>query len=333
MLLAAGFGTRLAPLTDERPKPMLPVCGASLVRWALCQGLHHGLSRHVVNLHHLGEQIRHELDGNAAPGAEITYSPEHDILGTGGGIKAMAALMPRTTCVVANAKQINDVDLSAVLAAHRASGSLATLVVRPHPNAERWGAIAVNESGRVARMLDAEAPGVPPGQAYMFTGIQVMEPELVERIPDGMTCIVRHTYMPELQQGTPISAYIHHGYFYDHSTPGRYLQGNLNLLGGKVALPHAPGPLAGVHADAGVDASASVDPGSLVGPAAQIGAGARVGPGVVIGAGATVAAGAEITDSVVWDGATISGRIHRTVVTPRSTLSVPPEDDPAASPR
>lgn len=333
MLLAAGFGTRLEPLTRERPKPMLPVGGVTLVRWAACQNLHHGLRRQVVNLHHLGDQIRAELGGGALPGAEMTFSPEEEILGTGGGIRAMAALMPRMTCIAANAKQINDADLSEILAFHRESGAMATLVVRPDPNAERWGAIGVGEGGRVSRILDAASPDTPPGEAHMFTGIHVLEPELIDAIPPGMTCIVRETYMPLLRAGAPIHAHVHRGYFYEHSTPGRYLQGNLNLLGGGLDLPHAPGPLTGAHPSARVDPSARIDGPVLVGEGARVGAGARLGPGVVIGQGAVVEAGASVSEAVVWPSARVSAKVRRVVVTPRTVFQVPQEADPAAGPR
>ncbi len=335
MLLAAGFGTRLEPLTRERPKPMLPVCGHTLVRWAMSQCQHHGITRQVVNLHHLGAFIQQELGDGSAHGVEMSYSPEEEILGTGGGIRTMAALMPRATCVAANAKQVNDVDFKDVLAFHRDSGALATLVVRPDPNAERWGAIGADQAGRVTRILDAVSPGEPKGTATMFTGIHVLEPELVDAIPGGQSCIVRETYMPLLRSGAPLAAFVHRGYFYDHSTPGRYLQGNLNLLHGNsgLDLPHAPGPLTGVAASAAVHPSAKLIGPLLVGPGVRVEAHATVGPGVVLGAGATVKVGISLTQSVVWEGAQVAEDTRRAVLTPSSLLQVPEEEDPAAAPR
>ncbi|MCH9684162.1 MAG: NTP transferase domain-containing protein, partial [Deltaproteobacteria bacterium] len=88
MILAAGFGTRLGPITQRRPKPMLPVCGSPLVRWAVRWLVHHGVHDITINLHHLGEQIEAELGDGQALGARIQYSPEHgQILGTGGGLR------------------------------------------------------------------------------------------------------------------------------------------------------------------------------------------------------------------------------------------------------
>ena len=161
MLLAAGLGTRLGVLSGQRPKPLLPVCNHSLLRWsvALCQGA--GLGDLVVNTHHLGQQIEDELSDGAEPGSRVRYSHEPEILGTGGGIKRMASMMPRGRCVVVNAKIVTDLDLAEVLAFHERAGAMATLVVRPHPHAERWGAIHVDEAGWVTRILQARAPRAP----------------------------------------------------------------------------------------------------------------------------------------------------------------------------
>lgn len=334
MLLAAGFGTRLKVLTEQRPKPMLPVCDMPLVRWAAAHCAHHGVRRAVVNLHHLGEQIQREMGDGHDLGLELAYAPEPEILGTGGGMRAMAGYLPRGTVIVANAKQINDLDLREALAYHRGSGALATLVVRPDDNAERWGAIGVGEGGRITRILDAAAPGAPAGKAavHMFTGIHLVEPELLERIPQGVSCIVRQTYMPLVSAGAPMAAFVHRGYFYDHSTPARYLQGNLNLLDG-VDLPHAPGQLRGISPSARVDPSAEVDPGSLVARDAVVEADARVGPGVVVGAGARVARGVSLNRTVIWPGAEARSDLERAIVTPAGILPVADQGDPSAAPR
>ena len=109
------------------------------------------------------------------------------------------------------------------------SEALATLVVRPHPEARRWGAIGVDSDGQVRTILDHNAPG-GPGYAipYQFTGIHVLEPELVAAIPEGgASCVIRTAYRELLERGAPIAGYVHEDYFYDHSTLSRYLQGNL----------------------------------------------------------------------------------------------------------
>lgn len=338
MLLAAGLSTRLGELSRQRPKPLMPVCDHSLLRWTAAMCVHAGIRELIVNLHHLGGQIRAELGNGTEVGARVRYSPEETILGTGGGIRQMAARMERgATCVVLNAKTVfADLDLQQVLAFHRQQGALATLVVRPHRAAARWGAIGVDGSGRVRQILEHLGPGAVAGEAtpYQFTGIHVLEPEFIAAIPaEGAPCVIRSAYRELLEAGAPIAGFVHQGYFYDHSTPPRYLQGNLNLLTGAAAPAHRPGPLRGVDATARVDPSAGVVEPVLVGPGAFVGAGARVGPNVVVGRRAAVAAGVVLRECVVWPDARVEASAQRAVITPLGPVAVPAVDDPEAAPR
>lgn len=334
MLLAAGLSTRLKELSRQLPKPLMPVCNRPLLRWTAGLCVHAGIEDLTINLHHHGELIRAEVNDGADMGARVTYSPEPEILGTGGGIKAMARLMPRATCVVVNAKIVADLDLREVVAFHRRRGALATLVVRPHPQAERWGAIRVDEAHRVTGILDHRRPGTgDQGTPHLFTGIHVLEPELIDAIPNGPCCVIRAAYARLLERGDGLAGYIHEGYFYDHSTLPRYLAGNLNLLHGHAAPVYSPGPLRGVDEAARVHASAEVVEPVLVGPGVRIDDEARVGPGVVIGAGARVQAGVQLRDCVVWPGAEVSSTSRHAVVTPGGAVQVPELDDPEAAPR
>lgn len=334
MLLAAGLGTRLGGLSDLLPKPLLPVCNAPLIRWSAALCVHHGIRDLVVNLHHKGELIREELKHGADLGARVTYSPETEIQGTGGGIRGMAALMPRQTCLALNAKIVTDVDLSRVLDFHHRSGAVATMVLRPDANAERWGAIGVNpDSGRVERILEDRRPGAGKDQALMFTGIHVLSPSFIDCIPSGSCCVIRTAYQELLRKGAPIFGYLHQGYFYEHSTPSRYLQGNLNLLQGLAVPAAAPGPLSGVDPSAQVNPGARVVGPVLVGAGVKIEAGAEVGPEVVLGQGAWVGPGVRLRQSVVWPGAEVLADARRAIITSQCIEQVPEMDNPEEKPR
>ena len=148
-----------------------------------------------------------------------------------------------------------------------------------------------------------------------------------------MRCIVRTAYTRLLEQGAPIAGYLHQGYFYDHSTPGRYLQGNLNLLAGAAAFPRAPGPRVGIHPSADIHPTAEVCAPVLIGADARIGAGARVGPFVVVGAGARVLEGVRLRECVLWPGATADASGARLILTPDGAVHVPASTDPALEPR
>ena len=314
MVLAAGYGTRLGPLTQLRPKPMLPVCGAPLVRWAVQWLAHYGVTEIVVNLHHLGEQIEQELGDGSALGVSITYSPEHGlILGTGGGLRhARQWLDPGDgePIVVVNAKIMLDLDLGAVLAHHQAHQAEATMVLRPDENAERWGSLRLDSDDRVVELLKLRhlrAAKTEPGPHLMFTGVHIIEPRFLDRIPpDGEQCVIRTAYRSLFDEGKALFGYQHDGYWFEHSTPQRYLQGVRNVVEGRVALAHAAGAVRGVDASAVVHPEASIHGANFIAADVRIEAGASVGPGVQLGAGATVAAGVTVRDAIVWEGVTVA---------------------------
>jgi len=331
MVLAAGLATRLGPLSDERPKALLPVCNQPLARWAVSLLAGAGIRRISVNLHYLGHQIRQALGDGSDWHVHLSYSEEKEILGTGGGIKAMAALNPGRTCVVINGKLVTDLDLSAVVDYHHSVGGLATMVLYPHPNAEAWGAIGL-KNGRIDGILDSRRPGAGRHTNYMFTGIQVLEPEFIAMLGTDHSCVVRQGYCEMLRRDAPLYGYVHRGYFYEHSTPGRYLQGNLKLLRGDGNPASKPGPLLGVDPTAQVSDNAQLISPVLLGPRAVVEDGAVVGPGVVLAADSRVTTGAKVDQSVTWSKTTVSGRISRSIVTQTGKLQVD-DDDPMAVPR
>ncbi len=299
LILAAGFGTRLGMLSDERPKPLLPVCDYPLVRYALALLRGAGIAEIAVNLHHRGELLRAEL------GDEVRYSEEETILGTGGGIVQLGDWLTRggrDSFVVVNGKIVTDLDLAAVVTQHRARDAAATMVLRETPDAARWGAIETDDDGRVSRIIGDGRPGA---HVCMFTGVHVLSPRLIARLPaTGESDSIRQAYLPALHAGERIDGVRHAGYWHEHSTPQRYLQGNWNLLSGKVTLPHPPGAI------------------RAVAPSARVEDGAVLGPEVVVGARSVVHAGARLDRVVVWPDSEVRGEVHDAIVTPRGVFPV-----------
>ena len=161
MVLCAGMGSRLGGISDELPKPLLPVCNHPLVTYALslCRG--YGMREVAINLHHLGHLITNTVGNGASLGMDIHYSSESTLLGTGGGVRKMAEFLThdfREPCVVINGKLVVDVDLEAVLALHRVTGAAATMVLRETPDADEWGAVEVDGDGRVYSILGQKSP-------------------------------------------------------------------------------------------------------------------------------------------------------------------------------
>jgi len=332
MLLAAGRSTRLGALGARLPKPLVPVCGYPPIRFGLAALVRAGLTDVVVNLHHHGDLIRAALGDGAAFGAAVTYSPEVTLLGTGGGLAHAAPLLGAGPVLAMNAKVVADVDLRAVVQAHLASDADATLVLRDDPMAREWGPIAADGTGRVVSIL-GQSGGVTPVGALverMFTGIQIVGARIRDRLRPVFCDTVRDGYIPALREGANIRAFVLDGYFAEHSTPERYLAGNLALLREPALLRFPPGPLDGIDATAFVDPTARLVPPVRIGAGAYVGAGAVVGPEVVVGAGASVGPGVRLSSAVVWPDATASSDAHQAVITGDGVVAVGPAGEGAA---
>jgi len=176
MVLAAGRGTRLAPLTTTIPKPLAPVGGRPFLEHILAF-LHAGGVREVViNLHHLGHLIEQHVGDGRRFGLSVRYSWEDPILDTGGGIKHAEPLLAGEPFVVVNGDSLLELHLEEVVEAHRARGAIATLVVRPDPDASRYGLIELNDAGRVRRIVGVPRDVPGPLRGFMFPGLHVFEP-------------------------------------------------------------------------------------------------------------------------------------------------------------
>ncbi|HVZ71718.1 MAG TPA: NDP-sugar synthase [Polyangia bacterium] len=323
MLLAAGRSTRLGALGATLPKPLVPICGHPAIAFGLAACARAGVTRAVVNLFHHGELLRATL-GVSTCGVELDYSVEEELLGTGGGLAHARGRLGPGPLLVMNGKVVADLDLAGFVGAHARGGAVATMLLRDDPDARRWGAISADETGRVVGILDVRSPRPPEGRVTerMFTGIHVLEPALLDRLRPVFSDVIRDAYIPALLAGETIRAEVLPGYFAEHSTPERYLAGNLALLREPSLVPHAPGPLVGV------DAGARVEPGArVVGPCrieagAVIQAGAEIGPDVVVGRGARVAAGIRLARAVVWPESVVARGGTDLVVTPEGVVAI-----------
>lgn len=314
MILAAGFGSRLGALGKDRPKPMLPVCGAPLVRWVLEWMRQSGIEEFVINLHHHGEQIEAALGDGSAFGVKIHYSKEEPIQGTGGGIlQARQWLDPGdgAPIVVANGKLIQDIDLDALLEHHASRKSPATMVLRQDHEGV-WGeGVAFNQStGKVTELLGVPSPRRSSEDlATMFCGVHVLSPEFLDRIPEsGAPCIVRSAYAEYFDQSGGVDAVVHPGYWWEHSTPQRYQQGVARVLTGQIDARWSPGERTIVHPSAKVSEQAQVDPQCWIGPDVLVEAGAKIGAGCQILAGAKIGADTQLERCVVMEGAKVQGK-------------------------
>lgn len=313
MILAAGFGSRLGALGQNRPKPMLPVCGAPLVQWVLMWMRHFGIQEFVINLHHHGEQIESALGDGSEFGVKIHYSKEDPIQGTGGGIlKAREWLDPGdgAPIVVANGKLIQDISIDDLLQHHEQRKSVATMVLRrDHEGIWGEGVAFDPDRSQVTELLGVPSPRKQStDMSTMFCGVHVLSPEFLDRIPKtGAPCIVRSAYAEHFAQTGGVDAIVHPGYWWEHSTPERYQQGVARVLAGEIDRRWSPHPVCQVHPSATVASGAKLHPHCWIGPGAVVEAGAKVGPGCQVLNRAQVGADADLTRCVVLEQAQVHG--------------------------
>jgi mannose-1-phosphate guanylyltransferase len=313
MLLCAGLSTRLGKLGAECPKPMLPVCGVPILAYGITNLVAHGVTDLVINTHHRGELIEQAIGDGRRFGARIRYVHEPVILGTGGGLKhALPLLDPDhrdEPFLSINGKLIFDLDVTALIAAHRAAGDvLGMMVVRRVPDARAWGAVNVAVDDRGPHVVDILGDG-----EHMFCGAHVTRPSVMARLPDGESDSIRQGYLPWLRAGERVAAYEHRdGYFAEHSTPERYLASNWALLGG-APLRHPPTRLAGIDPTARIHPSATIAWPVKIGAGAVVGAGVTIGPNAILGDGAIVRA--SVASTVVWAGAVVEAPPEEPIVT------------------
>ncbi len=212
MILAAGLGSRLRPLTDTLPKPLIRVGGHPLIAYSLAILRAAGIGEVVINLHHLGDMIRAEL-GDRAYGVSITYSEEHPLLDTGGAIRAAERWLKGERFVLLNSDNIVDLDLPALLAWHAAHGGIATMVLRHDPETARYGAIEIDAEHRVRRFLGQPETVAAPLTALMFAGVHVFEPRVFDYLGEGVFGIVKQTYPRMLAAGEAVYGYVFDGYW------------------------------------------------------------------------------------------------------------------------
>jgi mannose-1-phosphate guanylyltransferase len=319
MVLCAGFGTRLRPLTDKVPKPLVPLCGLPLLRYNFALLKNAGVRDIVVNTHHLGAAMEKgavALASELALSLEVSREGKH-ILGTGGGVRKAQAMLGKGTFFLLNGDMLFDLDLAAALQAHKAAGAVATMVLAPYPRGATYGAVEVDAAGNVRRIAGRGAAPEPGLTKMHFTGVHVLEPELIARLPaDGESDINRTAYVRLIHDGAKVHGFVQSGYWGDLGAPRSLLRANLDVLEGRVPLarfrPDADpfahmvetSPRVWVHPTASVE-------GDVTGPAlihagAQVAAGARIGPGVVLGAGVRVDAGGQIERAAIWDSTHIA---------------------------
>lgn len=233
MILSAGYGTRLWPLTEDRTKPAIPILGKPLVGYVAEYLARYGCDEIVVNLHHRPESVRDALGDGSKFGVQLTYVEEPIILGTSGAIDNARSLFEAETFVVVNGKILTDIDLSGALETHRRTAAIATLVLLPNAACEKFSIVKTADgclSGFGGMPTPAEFSDANP--PFMFTGIQILEPRILNYIPRGtFSHSTTNVYPRAVAAGERVSVHVAAGRWFELSTMQRYLDISLMLLG------------------------------------------------------------------------------------------------------
>jgi NDP-sugar pyrophosphorylase family protein len=237
LILAAGFGTRLRPLTLDLPKALLPVNGRPLIEYTLLFLKRHGITEAVINLHHQGEKIVDTLNDGSRWGFKIAYSHEPEILGTGGAIRKVSRELSEGTFLVVNGDVLADFNLGKAIEFHKSRKGAATLILRNDKDAEAWGAIGVDSKDEI-RQIRSRPPAPESGLVKrMFSGIHILEPLVFRYLPDGFSNIM-DAYVEMIRRGERLMSYVMEGYWMDLGTPERYRQAEESLAKGEVRLSY-----------------------------------------------------------------------------------------------
>jgi mannose-1-phosphate guanylyltransferase len=331
LVLAAGLGTRLRPLTNDLPKPAIPLLGRPMVSYLLEQVSQAGEPRLFMNAHHRAEALRREVEGwlrSSGLPLEIDWLVESDhLLGTAGAVRNLERHLGGLSgpVVVANGDTVLDLDLPQLLEAHRetrAMGGEATLVCTPRPIGSRAPDVLVGTDGFIVDFAGhGRARGSDPGRAVaarssVFAGVQVLEPSFVADLPrlGEPACLVRQGYGPALERGSRIRGLLttNRAGLGDMGTVDGYLQGQAALLEkGLGAIDVWTGATFGLDAAGrrhGAPngfrslSSAVLIPPIFIGEGNVVGEGARLGPNVYLGSDNVVGAGASVRNASLWHG-------------------------------
>ncbi|MFZ5470327.1 MAG: sugar phosphate nucleotidyltransferase [Myxococcota bacterium] len=319
MILSAGLGTRLRPLTERWPKPAMPLLGQPLLRYALSVVTRAGVDAVGINTHHLPEVMemtaRRECERKGVP---LTVAHEPVIQGTGGGIRGLRELFRDGTFVVINGDVLFALDLAPVISAHEATRADATMVLLPLPANERYAAVEIDPDGKVRRIAGI-GPGGPRLSPWHFTGVHVMSPVVFDFMSaSGPEDINREVYPRMIEKGLLVRGHLvdpGSAYWSDVGTPARYAATHKDLLYGQVrtSLFGDDVPFATASRTVGnfwAHPSAWLSDVKVAGPAffaegCELGANVRVGAGVSVGCFAHVGEGAALNRVAVLDGAEV----------------------------
>jgi mannose-1-phosphate guanylyltransferase len=299
MVLAAGLGTRLRPLTYEITKPMVPVLDRPVMEHILDLLKRHGFDEVIANLHYFPDSIKQYF------GDRITYRVEEELLGTAGGVRACRDFFGGEPFLVISGDALTDIDLGALAARHASAGGIATLAVKKVPDTREYGVVLHDRDGRITGFQEKPAPEEALSDLGNC-GIYVFSPEIFDYFPERPFADWAQDVFPALlENDVPFHIHEIDEYWNDVGSLTELRQGTFDALGGELHLEMEgsevqPGVM--VAGDTILPADATVEGPVWIGTEVRIGAGVRLTGPVVVGDGATIGDGAQLRSSIIFPG-------------------------------
>ncbi len=306
MVLAAGLGTRLRPITYEIPKPMVPVLDRPVMAHILDLLHRHGFEQVIANLHYFPDTIR----GYFGEHDSLAYSHEEELLGTAGGVRGCAEFFGAEPFLIISGDALTDIDLTALAARHRESGGIATLAVKRVADTREYGVVLHDRDGRITGFQEKPAPEEALSDLGNC-GIYVFDPAIFDYFPSRPFADWAQDVFPALlEHDVPFHIHEVHDYWNDVGSLAELRQGTFDALRGELRLQIdarevAPGILRsgdGGELPADIEAQGPV----WIGASVRIGAGVRLTGPVVLGDGARVGDGAQLRESIVFPGTEVA---------------------------
>lgn len=302
-LLAAGFGTRFRPVTEEIPKSLFPFLNVPLALGHLSRLAGAGVTEVGINLHHLGARIEERLS-RLPPGLpRVRFFREPEILGTAGALRNASEWLAGDDFVVVNADSAINADFGALLSRHRETGRPVTLLVTENEAPTRFTPLA-SKGDRIVSF------GTKSSWPLAYTGVAAFSPRVLARIPEGERSLVADLWQPLLDSGEEIGWLLHDQPFWDLGTPRDFLRATRQVLTRAESFPPERGKFDPTARILSLTPAKNFDGVSSVVGRATIGRGAHLIESVVWD-GFEVGAGAELKGCIAARGKVLPGAVHR----------------------
>ncbi len=312
MIMAAGEGTRLRPLTYSRPKALVPVLTVPIMENIVLWLKKVGITELAVNLHYKGRDIEGYFGDGSHLGVSITYLREDKPHGTAGAVRLMADFLkePNDTILVVGCDELIDLDLREMVRFHKDRNALVTISLAWVDDPREFGVAQLDDDGRIVGFIEKPKDWTE-GRALVNSGVYLLEPEVLDRIPHGSVYDFGKQLFPELvAEGAPIYGFASDGYWNDIGHIGNYWDANKAALEKRAPIHNCPleeiRPGIFVHPTAQIAEDARLQPPCAIGTNTFVEANACIRNGAIIGDNCVISNNTTIEGSILWSNVTVA---------------------------